>query len=119
MVEELPLSRWYLLRQVQRDTKHYKVASRKSYSCQFCGHHVHPTARSSLCKGVSKADAHTNGIESFWSLVKNDLRGVNDSVSAKYLQTYLDEYSFRYLRRHDSTPMFESILKERKSHNGL
>lgn len=25
-------------------TKHHKVASRKSYSCQYCGHHVHPTA---------------------------------------------------------------------------
>src|SRR5437867_2382258 len=28
----------------KRVTKHHKVASRKSYSCQFCGHHVHPTA---------------------------------------------------------------------------
>jgi len=28
----------------QKVTPHYKVASRKSYSCQFCGHHVHPTA---------------------------------------------------------------------------
>src|SRR5216684_396024 len=28
----------------KRITKHHKVASRKSYSCQFCGHHVHPTA---------------------------------------------------------------------------
>jgi len=59
-----------------------------------------------------KADAHTNGIEGFWSLVKNGIRGVNHSVSAKYLQTYLDEYSFRYNRRHDVTPMFESILKQ-------
>src|SRR6266436_1597787 len=25
-------------------TKHHKVVSRKSYSCQHCGHHVHPTA---------------------------------------------------------------------------
>src|SRR6266851_3731185 len=25
-------------------TKHHKVASRRSYSCQYCGHHVHPTA---------------------------------------------------------------------------
>jgi transposase len=25
-------------------TLHHKVASRKSYSCQYCGHHVHPTA---------------------------------------------------------------------------
>lgn len=28
----------------QTVTKHHKVASRKSYSCQHCGHHVHPTA---------------------------------------------------------------------------
>jgi transposase-like protein len=28
----------------QKITKHYKVASRRSYSCQDCGHHVHPTA---------------------------------------------------------------------------
>ncbi len=28
----------------QRVTKHHKVASRKSYSCDYCGHHVHPTA---------------------------------------------------------------------------
>ncbi len=25
-------------------TPHYLVSSRKSYSCQFCGNHVHPTA---------------------------------------------------------------------------
>jgi transposase len=59
-----------------------------------------------------KGDAHTNGIEGFWSLVKNGIRGVNHSVSAKYLQSYLDEYAFRYNRRHDTTPMFESILKQ-------
>ncbi len=28
----------------QKVTKHHKVASRKSYSCDRCGHHVHPTA---------------------------------------------------------------------------
>jgi transposase-like protein len=28
----------------QKITKHHKVASRRSYSCQVCGHHVHPTA---------------------------------------------------------------------------
>src|SRR6266568_9058320 len=27
-----------------RVTKHHRVLSRPSYSCQFCGHHVHPTA---------------------------------------------------------------------------
>ena len=28
----------------QKITKHHKVVSRKSYSCDYCGHHVHPTA---------------------------------------------------------------------------
>src|SRR6266480_1249515 len=26
----------------QRVTKHHRVKSRPSYSCQFCGHHEHP-----------------------------------------------------------------------------
>lgn len=59
-----------------------------------------------------QGDAHTNSIEGFWSLVKNGIRGVNHSVSAKYLPNYLDEYSFRYNRRFDTTPMFESFLKQ-------
>ncbi len=28
----------------ERVTKYHRDAERKSYSCQFCGHHVHPTA---------------------------------------------------------------------------
>ena len=28
----------------QKVTKHHRVKARKSYSCQECGHHVHPTA---------------------------------------------------------------------------
>lgn len=55
-------------------------------------------------------DRHTNSIEGFWSLLKNGIRGVNHSVSAKYLQTYVNEYAFRYNRRFDTTPMFESFL---------
>ena len=27
-----------------RVTKHHRVKARRSYSCDFCGHHVHPTA---------------------------------------------------------------------------
>ena len=28
----------------QKTTKHHRVTSRRSYSCDHCGHHVHPTA---------------------------------------------------------------------------
>jgi transposase len=57
-------------------------------------------------------DIHTNTIEGFWSLVKRGIGGVYHSVSRKYLQTYLDEYSFRYNRRDASQPMFVSLLDE-------
>jgi transposase len=56
-------------------------------------------------------DVHTNTIEGFWSLVKNGLRGVYHSVGSHYLQTYLNEYSFRYNRRFDTKPMFTSFLE--------
>jgi transposase-like protein len=66
-------------------------------------------------------DVHTNTIEGFWSLVKNGIRGVYHSVGRHYLQTYLNEYSFRYNRRFDTQPMFVSFLEqiEKKSiHSG-
>ncbi|PYX01306.1 MAG: IS1595 family transposase [Acidobacteria bacterium] len=55
---------------------------------------------------------HTNTIEGFWSLVKNGLRGVYHSVGKPYLQSYLNEYSFRYNRRFDVQPMFTSFLNQ-------
>ena len=44
-------------------------------------------------------DVHTNTIEGFWRLTKNGIRGVYRNASAKYLQTYLNEYAFRFNRR--------------------
>jgi transposase-like protein len=55
-------------------------------------------------------DIHTNTIEGFWSLVKRGIGGVYHSVSQKYLQTYLDEYSFRYNRRDCGNLIFHDVL---------
>ncbi len=57
-------------------------------------------------------DTHTNTIEGFWSLVKNGLRGVYHNVGRHYLQSYLNEYGFRYNRRFDEQPMFVSFLNQ-------
>lgn len=56
-------------------------------------------------------DVHTNTIEGFWSLVKRGIGGVYHSVSAKYLQGYLDEYSFRYNRRDCGNLIFPALLQ--------
>jgi transposase len=53
---------------------------------------------------------HTNTIEGFWSLLKRGIAGVYHSVSVKHLQSYCDEYSFRYNHRKDVQPMFISLL---------
>lgn len=58
-----------------------------------------------------RGNVHTNTIEGFWSLVKRGIGGVYHSVGTKYLQSYLDEYSFRYNRRHLGNLIFESILQ--------
>jgi transposase-like protein len=58
-----------------------------------------------------KGNVHTQTIEGFWSLVQNGIRGVYHSVSKKYLQTYLNEYAFRYNRRDCGNLIFRAILE--------
>ena len=58
-----------------------------------------------------RGDIHTNSVEGFWMLVKTGIRGVYHSVSTKFLQTYLDEYCFRFNRRHNGNLQFRSILE--------
>jgi transposase len=55
-------------------------------------------------------DVHTQTIEGFWSLIKRGIGGVYHSVSRKYLQSYLDEYSFRYNRRQSGNLIFPAML---------
>ena len=57
-----------------------------------------------------KGSAHTNTIEGFWSLVKRGINGVYHAVSPKYLQSYVNEYSFRYNHRNNEEPMFKAFL---------
>ncbi|OGN89731.1 MAG: hypothetical protein A2158_06185 [Chloroflexi bacterium RBG_13_46_14] len=53
---------------------------------------------------------HTNSIEGFWSLVKRGINGVYHSVGSEYLQSYVNEYGFRYNRRNSDITMFDAFL---------
>ncbi len=55
-----------------------------------------------------QGDVHTQTIEGFWSHLKNGLRGTHHSVSKKWLQSYVDEFVFRYNNR--ETNMFRTLL---------
>jgi hypothetical protein len=52
-------------------------------------------------------------------LIKRGIGGVYHSVSRKYLQTYLDEYSFRYNRRNQGNLIFNAFLKRVVERAGL
>ena len=61
-------------------------------------------------KEYVRGNIHTNSIEGFWSLLKRGIGGVYHSVSEKYLQSYINEYGFRFNHRKDEKPMFLTVL---------
>ena len=85
----------------------YNPLTAKGYKHEIVNHSTHEYAR-----GI----VHTNTIEGFWSLVKRGIGGVYHNVSPKYLQSYVNEYSFRYNHRKDETPMFQNFLNQIEPH---
>ena len=53
---------------------------------------------------------HTNTVENLWSQIKRSISGTYHVVSPKYLQLYVDEFSFRYNYQH--VFVFASLLKK-------
>lgn len=57
-------------------------------------------------------DVHTQTIEGFWALVKTGILGVHHSVGARYLQSYVDEYAWRYSHRHSARALFHLMIEK-------
>jgi transposase len=55
-------------------------------------------------KEYVRGHVHTQTIEGFWSNMKGGIRGVYHAVSKKWLQSYVDEYAFRYNHRKGDDP---------------
>ena len=63
-------------------------------------------------KEYVRGNNHTNTIEGFWSQLKRSIKGTYHHVSRKHLQSYVDEFAFRYNRRKSETPMFSHLLNQ-------
>ena len=51
-------------------------------------------------------------LEGFFGLFKNAVRGAHHSVSHTWLQGYVNEYAWRYNRRHMDGSMCHALLAE-------
>lgn len=58
---------------------------------------------------------HTNTIEGFFGHLKPSIRGTYRKVSHKWLQGYLNEFTFRYNERHSKQAMFTTLLERAAS----
>ena len=66
-----------------------------------------------------EGEAHTNTVESFWSIAKNGIRGSNRHVGSRYLQGYLNAYAFRWNHRRDAASMFRALVSRLPSSRRL
>jgi transposase len=55
-------------------------------------------------------ETHTNTIEGFFGNLKTGMRGAYKKVSPAYLQSYLNEYAWRYNARHREGALFAQLL---------
>ena len=62
----------------------------------------HETVKHSLSEYV-KGDAHTNGIESLWSMLKRAHKGTFHKLSPKHLDRYVQEFAGRHNLRDEDT----------------
>lgn len=78
----------------------YKSLKKRNYTHLIIDHQ----------KAYVNGHIYTNGIESFWALLKRGIYGIYHHVSVKYLQSYIDEFVFR--SNNKDINMFDLVLKQ-------
>ena len=59
-----------------------------------------------------RGQAHTNGMESFWSMLKRGYQGVYHKMSPKHLQRYVSEFAGRHnVRDLDTIPQMGHLVE--------
>ncbi|MXV74305.1 IS1595 family transposase [Candidatus Poribacteria bacterium] len=101
--------RGFINENVEKDTEKYTDESR-SYKGLTNLSSINHSAREFVDGMV-----HTNGIESFWSMLKRSHKGTSHKMSPKYLQKYVDEFVSRHnLRSYDTEEMMKMLFSQMK-----
>lgn len=81
-------------------------SSYKPLGAEYAGHRVINHSAGQYVNGTT----HTNTIEGFFGNLKTGMRGAYKKVSPRYLQSYLNEYAWRYNARYERGTMFDQLL---------
>jgi len=63
-------------------------------------------------KEYVNGDTHTNNLEGFWGQFKRSTDGTHHVISPKWLQSYLNEYVFKYNQRNSGVHLFFLLLEK-------
>jgi hypothetical protein len=80
----------------------------KGYNSLAKNNYVH--LRVNHSKEFSAGNVHTNNIEGFWAILKRGIYGIYHHVSIKYLQSYVNEFCFRFNNKDNN--MFNLVLRQ-------
>ena len=79
-------------------------------SSAYKGRANHEAVRHSVGEYV-RGMVHTNGVESFWSMLKRGYHGVYHQMSPKHLQRYVNEFAGRQnIRDKDTIDQMTSVV---------
>ena len=94
--------------------KHAAGPDTKIYTDDALTYHVlpnHETVKHSVGEYV-RGKAHTNGVESFWSMLKRAHMGTFHKLSPKHLDRYVQEFAGKHnLRALDTLAQMKSVVR--------
>jgi hypothetical protein len=85
----------------------YSLLTRAGYEHGVVNHSAKVYARRDPETGVNH---HVNTVESFWSLFQRSIASTHIHVSRKYMQRYLDEFTFRSNHCQMGNAMFDLLI---------
>ena len=98
---------------LQGFVKTHTAQGAKVYTDDTCSYRSldnHESVKHSVGEYVNGM-AHTNGVESFWSMLKRAHKGTFHKLSAKHLQRYVNEFAGRHnIRDLDTIRQMEHVV---------
>jgi transposase-like protein len=92
---------------ISTDEHHgYRLLSGAKYNHGTVNHHQKEWAKT----GPDGVKHHVAHVESFWRLFKYSVKSTHIHVSAKHMQRYLDEFTFRSTHRQMRNAMFDLVI---------